>query len=117
MTDTPDEPAGSATSTDESPPVKDPSKWTLQTQAAFEPADTSDLVVTIVSAVADVEDVPVDRVDPPLQEVVDVDAISRSFARTHATDRDRDFSLEFPYRDHRIVVRGDEWVQVYSKQE
>lgn len=115
MTDSSDEPAGSATSTGEHPQVADPSGWTLQTQTAFDPADTNDLVVTIVSAVADVEGVPVERIDPPLQNVVDVDAISRSFAKDDAMDADRTFSVEFPYRGHRIVVRGDAWVQVHSK--
>lgn len=116
MTDPPDETRDPATSTDEQTQVTESSEWELQTQRAFDPAAQNSLVVTIVTAVADVEDTSATQIDPPLQEVVDVEAISKSFASYEATSTERSFSVEFPYRSHRIVVRGDAWVQVFSKQ-
>lgn len=121
MTNPGDKSSGSATSSDEQSQATDSSaaessEWSLQVQMAFDPADTNSLVVTIITAVADAEGTTaVENLDPPLQDVVDVDAVSKSFARHEATDTGQALSVEFPYREHRIVVRADAWVQVYSK--
>lgn len=117
MTDPPDETPEQATNSGDQTSVSDSSEWELQSQDSFTPSDMNSLVVTIVTTVADAEDVPAGQIDPPLQEVVDVEAISRSFATAQTADRERSLAVEFPYRDHRIVVRGDAWVQVYSKPE
>lgn len=80
---------------------------------AFDPDDANSLVVTVIDAVAETEGKSSEEItDPPLYDVVDIESLSNSFSRS--THSERDLAVEFSYRSHRIVVRGDAWVQVYT---
>ena len=90
----------------------------METQTTFEPGSANSLVVTIISAVAETEDKPTEEItDPPLYEVIDTEALSDSFADSSATTTEESLSIEFTYRGHRVVVRNDTWVQVYTPAE
>lgn len=81
----------------------------------FEPDDANSLVVTIICAVAETEDKPTEEItEPPLYEVIDTEALSNSFSGSVATNTDEPLAVEFAYRGHRVVVRGDTWVQIYT---
>lgn len=118
MTDSVDETDDSASSTDEQPPPDDETEWTLESQTAFDPEDTNSLVVTIVYEIAEAKDEPpMEITDPPLQDVVDIEALSNSFSGTSSVNGDGALSVEFTYQGYRVVVRDDAWVQVYSPEE
>jgi hypothetical protein len=59
---------------------------------------------------------PIDSEDPPLYELLDVDALETAFVGSdssmHTGDGFR--AVEFVYRGHRIVVRSDGRIQVFE---
>jgi hypothetical protein len=117
MTDSVDETDDSASRSDEQHSADGETEWTLETQIAFETEDANSLVVTVVYAVAEAEDKPpVEITEPPLQDVVDIEALSQSFSGTSSGTGDGALSVEFTYRGYRVVVRDDAWVQVYSQE-
>lgn len=102
MTDSRDEPTGR-------------DGWQLVEQRAYDRADSFDLTVVIVEAVAAAEGVGIMDIDaPPLYDVVDVAAIEDSFFGTRVAGKRRDSvgSVDFEYHGFRATVRSDGWVQV-----
>lgn len=95
-------------------------EWDLVEQKPFELEDTDGLTTTIVYAVAEAEGIaPRHLKHPPLFEVVDTAALEAAFFGNHTNGRSHDpnSSTEFMYRDYRVVVRSDGWVQVYERNE
>lgn len=100
--------------------VPEDTPWELSVQLPFDEDEKHDLTATVVDAVARTEGVsPMEVDEPPLYEVLDVAALEGAFfgSDTVGTASDGLHSVEFMYRDHRIVVRSDAWVQVYDPRE
>lgn len=94
--------------------------WNLVEQNPFDPETADGLTTTIVYAIADAEGIaPRHLKHPPLFDVVDTAALEDAFFGNHTNGRSHDpnSSTEFMYRDYRIVVRSDGWVQVYERDE
>ncbi len=92
--------------------------WNLLEQRAFDVESGDGLTTTIVYAVADAEGIePKHLKHPPLFDVVDTAALEAAFFGNHGNGRSHDpnSSTEFMYRDYRVVVRSDGWVQVYER--
>lgn len=62
----------------------------------------------IVSAVADREDVDPRALDPPLQSVVDTDALNQLFEEPS----DNDLRVEFQYAGYAVTVTGPERIEI-----
>lgn len=107
--------AGTVTAT-----VPGDAEWELTIQVPFDDGEQHDLTSAIVVAVAETEGVsPIEIEDPPLYEVLDVDALETAFFGSDETVQDADGlrTVEFMYRGHRVVVRSDGWVQVFDAEE
>lgn len=94
--------------------------WQLVSQAHYDPAETDGLTITIVAAVAEAEGVPPTAIlDPPLYDSVDtVELESTLFGTNSGEGVSPDAgSVEFVYRDYRIVVQRDGWVLVHEPEE
>ena len=122
MTDNTD---NETTEIDESPSfistrVPEGNEWELATQVPFDEEATHDLTSAIIGAVAETEGVsPIEIKNPPLYEVLDITAITTAFFDSHTVGQASNGrrTVEFMYRDHRIVVRSDGWVQVFENSE
>ncbi|MFC3957611.1 HalOD1 output domain-containing protein [Halovivax cerinus] len=68
---------------------------------------TGDLGVRIVTEIADREGVDPTGLTPPLQDVVDVDALEALFEPTPTTDRDCVGSVSFTYVGYEVTVAAD----------
>lgn len=104
--------------TAESVPQHD--EWDLVEQRSFDVESADGLTTTIVYAVAEAEGIaPRHLKHPPLFDVIDTAALEAAFFGNHANSRahDPNSSTEFMYRDYRIVVRSDGWVQVFGPSE
>lgn len=73
-------------------------------------ADQS-LSVRVVEALAEAQEVPPERLDPPLFEAVDPDALDRIFADEWDVTRDSG-RLSFVVGDHEVLVRASGEVTV-----
>lgn len=112
--------ADASTGGDARPEVPEEANWTLQVQVPFDEGADHDLTSAIVVAVAEAEGVsPMDVKEPPLYEVLDVVALEESLFGSSTIGRadGNSRSVEFLYRDHRVVIRSDAWVQVYDAAE
>ncbi|MFC7098876.1 HalOD1 output domain-containing protein [Halobaculum marinum] len=92
--------------------------WDLVEQRSFDVTADDGLTTTIVYAVAEAEGIaPRDLKHPPLFDVVDTASLEAAFFGNHDNRRSHDpnSSTEFMYRDYRVVVRSDGWVQVYER--
>lgn len=74
----------------------------------------SELVVTIVEAIADVRDLPPTELLPTVQESVDPDGLERVF-RLHPSTPNRHGWVTFFFCDCRVVVRADGRVRVFDR--
>lgn len=111
-----DEPPGRTISSD----VPDDADWQLKIQVPFDEGGRHDLTSSIIVAIAEVEGVrPSEIKTPPLYEVVDVPALEAALFGSSTVGRSSTGfrSVEFMYRGHRIVIRSDAWIQVYSAEE
>lgn len=91
--------------------------WRLENQVPFDDDGSHDLTSAIIAAVAEAEGVaPSEIKAPPLYDVIDVAALEAAFFGPATNERaDHVHRLaEFMYRGHRVVVRSDAWVQVFS---
>lgn len=80
--------------------------------AYFEGSRGADLGTTIVRVVAEAEGVPPESVDhPPLYDRIDVEHLRKAMFGPE-TGGDRETTVTFPYRGHRVHVRGDGYVCV-----
>ncbi|WP_224335647.1 HalOD1 output domain-containing protein [Haloprofundus halobius] len=91
--------------------------WTFVTQAHYDPTEARDLTTVIITAIADAEDVPiVDIRDPPLYEVVDVEAIENALFSPPEANRDNTHStVGFRFNEYEVSVETDGWVTVYRR--
>lgn len=108
-----DEPPGRTISSD----VPNDADWQLEIQVPFDEGGRHDLTSSIIVAIAEVEDVRASEIKtPPLYEVVDVPALEAALFGSSTVGQSSTGlrSVEFMYRGHRIVIRSDAWIQVYS---
>lgn len=66
----------------------------------------------VIAAVADQECVPPEDLQPPLYEVIDLEALDRLFAPTPKGTPRSDGQVEFSYGEYRITVTSDGGVTV-----
>lgn len=66
----------------------------------------------VVVAIADKIGVDPLQLDPPLYEVIDLDALEALFPAPDASGRSTVESLEFTYQDCRVLINGDASVEV-----
>lgn len=102
------------------PDVPGDADWRLEIQVPFDQGEGQDLTSTIIVAIAEAEGVAPSEIKmPPLYDVVDVAALEAAFFGS-ATNEGADHVhrlAEFMYRGHRVVVRTDGWVQVFSAED
>lgn len=97
--------------------VPEGTEWELATQIPFHEGEQHELTSTIIVAVAETEGVsPLDIKDPQLYEVVDIPAMEAVLLGSDTIGESENGlkKVEFMYRDHRIVVRSDAWIQVFE---
>lgn len=75
--------------------------------------DYDSMTIAIVEAVADVRDVSVTDIVPPLSDVVDPSALERIFRPVSDDDRRRGW-VTFFLCDCRVIVSSDGWIRVYG---
>lgn len=109
-TDSPDEPAVS-----DGPAIDGGTEWTQAAQRHYDRGHDEELTTAIVFAIADAMGVePVAVRSPPLYEFVDAAALDEAFFGPNVTEMARQGvgSVEFEYRQYRVTVRSDGWIQV-----
>ncbi|WP_149797305.1 HalOD1 output domain-containing protein [Halorubrum xinjiangense] len=74
-------------------------------------AHVDNVTYEVVTRVAEVEDVDPVEVTPPLNEVIDPEALNQIFASTPTGDR-MEGQVTFPYNGYEITVSGDGSVSV-----
>ena len=97
--------------------LQDERQWRQVAQRIYEPDRDGGLTTTIVFTIAEAEAVdPSDLKSPPLYEVVDTAGIEDTFFGLQPGDGSRQGTgtVEFHYRDYRVKVGSDGWVQVYE---
>lgn len=65
------------------------------------------VLLGVVEAVADVEDVDATELDLVLEDWIDTDALERLAAHEGSS-----WSLSFEFADHRLTVEGDGWILI-----
>lgn len=105
-------PPDEAQTTQDVPPD---TEWDVVTQIPYEPSGADGLTTTIIYAIADAEDVsPSDITNPPLYEVIDTAALDDALFGAGTGARTGECATEFMYRDYRVVVQTDGWIQVHE---
>lgn len=77
--------------------------------------ENENLSQLVVEALANAEGVPPAKLDPPLFEVIDPDALNRLFADTPSAAR-LNGRVAFDYNDYRVFVEEDGYVSVEPKE-
>lgn len=120
MTDTSDDQSDDSRSTTSESQigesVPEDTEWDVVAQQPFDTSGSSGLTPTIISAVAEAEDVsPRDVKEPRLYDVVDTAALEAALFGSESKVRTSQGSTEFMYRGYRVVVRTDGWVLVTER--
>lgn len=105
---------------DDDPTAAGTTQWRHVTQHRYEPDEDAELTAAILFAVADAESVPASAVcDPPLYDVVDVEAMERVLFEDGSQLGSGAVSgtVGFRYRAELVRVRSDGWILVYVPSE
>lgn len=96
--------------------VPENTSWTLVDQRPVDVAEFDALTTTIIELIAEAEGIePRDVKYPPLYDVADTAALQEAF---FGPDRgDGPMQTEFMYRDFRILVRSDGWVELHKPED
>jgi hypothetical protein len=93
----------------------DDTEWRVIEQHAYDREGPTDLTTAILEAVAAAEGTDATAIkEPLLYEVVDTTAIEDGFFGPTVAGNRRDAvgTVQFHYREFRVTVRSDGWVQI-----
>lgn len=73
----------------------------------FQRQKTGPPSLAVIEAASEIIDTDPTQLEPPLNDVVDPDALDRLFERTHQQTSKHGIEISFSYADHRVTITGN----------